>query len=220
MKRMLPVNRTKTQAQRFYDRISRVYDALTVSEKRLIRWGVDLLAIQPGESVLESGCGTGTGLHFIIDTAQGVNSVIGLDLSHKMLMHSSSKNIPGKPVPMLIQGDGARLPVMSGEIDAVLMTFTLELFSAANIGSILRECRRVLKPGGRLAVVSLAGSPRTLSLRIYELAHQLFPVAVDCRPIPLVELLEENGYQILSAERIMNWGLPVLLTVSTLHHSD
>jgi demethylmenaquinone methyltransferase/2-methoxy-6-polyprenyl-1,4-benzoquinol methylase len=220
MRQMLPVKRTKTQAQRFYDRISRVYDALTVSEKRLIRRGVDLLAIQPGESVLEIGCGTGTGLHFIINAAQGVNSVIGLDLSRKMLMQSLSKNIPGKPVPLLIQGDGARLPIISGEIDAILMTFTLELFSAANIGSVLRECRRVLKHGGRLAVVSLAGSPHTLSLRIYELAHQLFPIAVDCRPIPLVELLAENGYQILSAEKIMNWGLPVLLTVSTLHHSD
>lgn len=68
MSDLLPVQRSKAQARRFYDRISGIYDILTASEKALIKDGLDLLGVQPGERALEIGCGTGSGLKLILES--------------------------------------------------------------------------------------------------------------------------------------------------------
>lgn len=210
---MLPINRSKAQARRYYDRISQFYETLTASEKSIIQQGIKMLAVKPGERVLEIGCGPGTGLQLLVETTPGIETVAGLDLSHKMLQQSQGKQI--YPSPHYIQGDGAHLPLANAAFDVLFTAFTLELFTKEDIHRVLGECRRVLKPNGRLGVVSLTGSPRTLSVWLYELAHQLFPIAVDCRPIPLVDLLDENGFCIKTAEKTRNWGLPVMITIST-----
>ncbi len=212
MAEILPVNRTKQQARRYYDRISGIYDWLTISEAPLIEKGVKQLNISPGESILEVGCGTGRGLSLM---ARGLNSqggLIGLDLSRKMLSVSRKKTEETQPKPDLIQGDATRLPVQAGQIDALFCSFTLELFAADEIVIVLHEFRRVMKPSGRLGVVALAQEPRNLSVRLYEFAHKLFPVAIDCRPIPLVALLQENGFEVTTSAIEKNWGLPVHIT--------
>jgi ubiquinone/menaquinone biosynthesis C-methylase UbiE len=213
---MLPINRSKAQARRYYDRISPFYQTLTSSESSIILQGVERLAVQPGERLLEIGCGPGTGLKLIAETTPGIEAITGLDLSRKMLRQSQRKQI--SPIPHYIQGDGAHLPLASEAFETLFSAFTLELFSEEDIHKVLGECRRVLKPNGRLGIVSLVGSPRTISVRLYELAHRLFPVAVDCRPIPVAELLEQNGFYIQTAEKTLNWGLPVMITVSTKRH--
>jgi demethylmenaquinone methyltransferase/2-methoxy-6-polyprenyl-1,4-benzoquinol methylase len=213
MNRILPVNRSKAQARRFYDRISRVYDTLTASETGLIQRGVELLALQPGEALLEIGPGTGQALHKFAETTPKTGCLVGLDLSHKMLVQAKAKEIT--PSPLLIQGDSPCLPLPANHFDVVFTAFTLELFSVQDIHQVLGACRRVLKPSGRLGVVAMANAPRTLALRLYEAAHRLFPVAVDCRPIPLPDLLQENGFTLVTAQKDNNWGLPIHLTVST-----
>ena len=213
MSDILPIKRSKSQARRFYDRISGVYDALTASEQALINQGLYLLQIQPGDSVLEIGCGTGSGLEIMAEGSPAV--VCGLDLSRRMLLKSQDKTRNAQPQPMLIQGDGVNLPFKKAIFEAVFMSFTLELFSKADMTALLGECRRVLTSNGRMGIVSLADSPRTLPLKIYELAHQIFPVAVDCRPIPLAPLLESHGFKVNTSIKKRNWGLPIHLTLSS-----
>ncbi|MCD6245023.1 MAG: hypothetical protein J7J65_07325 [Candidatus Korarchaeota archaeon] len=55
----LPVNRTKEDAIRLYDRISVIYDYLALSEVKYLERGVKLLNLQDGDMVLEIG-GYGT----------------------------------------------------------------------------------------------------------------------------------------------------------------
>lgn len=216
MSALLPIKRSKAQARRFYDRISGIYDVLTASEKPVIKQGLDLLDVQPGEHVLEIGCGTGSALQWIHNNASTPAGVLGLDLSRQMLLKSQQKTSRLQHPPLLIQGDGVKLPLAKAAFDAIFMSFTLELFSEAEIKTVLGECRRALKPSGRLGVVSLADTPRTLPLRLYELAHQLFPVAVDCRPIPVIDLLQTNGFEVKTAIKERNWGLPIHLTLSKI----
>ena len=217
MTKILPVKRSKAQAQHYYDRISQIYDRLTVSEAVLIERGSALLAIQPGETLLEIGCGTGRALGYFAKSMLPDGVHIGLDLSRRMLLHCQAK--PILPAPLLIQGDGVCLPFRDNSFHVIFMAFTLELFTQQDMHAVLAECWRVLKQDGRLGVVALGAGPRSIGLRLYELAHRLFPVAVDCRPIPLTALLETNGYRVIQSEMAINWGLPIQITVSTKRSS-
>lgn len=213
MNRIAPILRSKQQARQFYNRISRIYDWLTASEEPLIRKGIEKLSPRPGERILEIGCGTGTGLvrmeRAVSNLGDTTGSIVGLDLSHQMLIESQKKSQTD-----LLQGDATKLPVRSEIFDGVFCSFTLELFPEEEIPIVLGEIRRVLKSQGRLVVIALAKPPENMAVRLYEFAHKVFPVAIDCRPIPLKHILETNGFQIEAEMQFMNWGLPVELVRS------
>ena len=99
-------------------------------------------------------------------------------------------------------------PFASNSFDAVFLSFTLELFSEAEIPVVLKECRRVLKQEGRLAIVSLAKKD-VLACHLYEWGHKRWPVMLDCRPIELRKSLEAGGFRVQAAKIQTMWGLPV-----------
>jgi ubiquinone/menaquinone biosynthesis C-methylase UbiE len=75
------------------------------------------------------------------------------------------------------------------------MSFTLELFGPNLVPVVLAECRRVLKHGGRLGIVSLVKKDNR-AVDIYEWFHFHFPNVVDCRPILLRTVLEKAGLEV------------------------
>jgi ubiquinone/menaquinone biosynthesis C-methylase UbiE len=206
---MLPVSRSQKNAQKYYDRLSKIYDWLTASERALIEKGVEILAPAKGEALLEIGCGTGTGLNAIAKDLDGTGKLIGLDLAFKMLAEARYKDLFSQSNVILLQSDATKLPINNGELDAVYCAFTLELFSKTEMIAVLGEIHRVLSPTGRLVAASLSRLPRNLAVRLYELGHRIFPVALDCRPIPLAEIIQQAGFTIRHTEKFMNWGLPV-----------
>ena len=191
------VTRSRQQVQAYYDRLSRWYDLLSGAvERKYIQMGLELLDLHPGEAVLEIGFGAGHGL---LALARRTGCVTGLDLSlgmakiararlerHGALQHAS-----------LCCGDGLDLPIAAASLEAVFLSFTLELFDTPHIPLALAECRRVLKPGGRLGVVALS-KPSHLQrgVAVYECLHSRFPQALDCRPISVQRCLEEAGFAI------------------------
>ena len=116
----------------------------------------------------------------------------------------------------LVQGDAVVLPWPEASSDAVFMAFTLELFDTPDIPTVLAECRRVLKPGGRPGVVAMAQRrPVSLMVRLYGWAHRRFPSSVDCRPVPVRALIEQAGFVVGRVEESSTWGLPVDVLVGT-----
>ena len=94
------------------------------------------------------------------------------------------------------------------------MSFTLELFDTPEIPIVLSEIKRVLKPNGRLGVVSLSREDGTsLMLRLYEWMHQRMPQYIDCRPIYVEQALKEAGFQVVHSEKEKLWGLPAKVVV-------
>ena len=92
------------------------------------------------------------------------------------------------------------------------MSFTLELFDTPEIPKILNEIKEVLKPKGRLAVVSLSKEyGETMSLKLYEWFHQKFPRYADCRPIYVEKSLRDKGYNIKYKEMMTLFGLPIVI---------
>jgi demethylmenaquinone methyltransferase/2-methoxy-6-polyprenyl-1,4-benzoquinol methylase len=202
------VTRSRAEARASYDRLSRWYDALAhASEWPFTARGLRMLEVQPGEAALEIGCGTG---HALVQIAAAAGRAHGLDLSGGMLAVAHRRAGAAR----LVQGDAVHLPYAAAAFDAILLSFTLELFDTPEIPAVLAECRRVLRPGGRLGVVALAQADN-LAVRLYEWAHRRFPRAVDCRPIHAAAALQESGFQVAASERGTMWGLPIETVIGT-----
>src|SRR5581483_11432296 len=121
------------------------------------QWGLAMLAVQPGERVLEVGCGTGQALPALSATAGPAGQVVGLDLSSGMLgVARAALARIGERHITLVAGDARALSFSDAVFDAVFMSFTLELFERQDAARVLRDVRRVLRPHGRLGLVALA----------------------------------------------------------------
>ncbi|MDL1912682.1 methyltransferase domain-containing protein [Chloroflexi bacterium CFX6] len=208
------VNRSKEEARASYNRLSRWYDAIAGStEKKYRDRGLEKFSAQPGERILEIGFGTG---HCLVSLAQAVGSaggVIGLDISDGMLAIARERlRKAGLDDRVELRlGDAANLDfIEAGSLDGVFMSFTLELFDNPEIPRVLGECHRILKPGGRIAVVSMTKTdPPGLAVRMYEWFHERVPNYADCRPIFARRSIEQSGFAIQDVSVASMWGLPV-----------
>lgn len=205
------VLRSKADAKSSYNQMSRWYDLVSgSSEKKYRDLGLQKLKAASGEQILEIGYGTG---HCILTLAQAVGDggkVYGIDLSEGMLAISQERlREAGLSHRVdLHTGDATSLPFESNRFDGIFMSFTLELFDTPEIPLVLQECWRVLNPGGRIVVVSLA-KKTGLAVDIYEWFHERMPVAVDCRPILAQDDLTRVGFSIREVDSLLMWGLPV-----------
>ena len=205
------VVRSKEKARANYNRLSRWYDLVAGStEKKYREIGLQKLAARQGERILEIGFGTG---HCILALAQAVGEtgqVCGIDLSDGMLTITEDRLRQAGLLDRvdLRVGDAVHLPFTESDFDGVFMSFTLELFDSPEIPVVLAQCYKALRPGGRLAVVSLIKKPGT-AVKIYEWFHEKMPVAVDCRPIYAQSDLTTAGFDIKDTTSMSMWGLPV-----------
>ena len=208
----MPVSQTREQTRTLYDRISRVYDLLAErSEAPIRRKGLELLAAHPGETVLEVGFGTGRCLASLVRAVGPGGRVCGIDLSEGMLRRAQSclerEGLSGRAV--LQCGDAVCTPYADATMDAVFMSFTLELFDTPEIRNVLLECRRILKPEGRIVVVGMSkGDGEDPLLRIFQWTHRHFPGFMDCRPIYVRRAIEASGFVVEQAT-ITRWWIPV-----------
>lgn len=214
------VHRPSGKARASYNSMSRWYDLFTSSEKHFTDIGIQMLNIQPNESILEIGCGTG---HALIEFANIIEDgkITAIDLAEGMLK-ATRKRIQAKVQKRsvgLCQGDGLFLPFSNAQFDAVFLSFTLELFDTPEIPKVLNECYRVLKGGGRIEVVALAKQD-TAAVHIYEWFHRQMPNLVDCRPIYAQTALIESGFVIQQSSIETMWGLPVETVAAKKYWSE
>ena len=134
-----------------FDRIAPVYDAMnhvmTVGlDRRWRRLAVEAV-VRPGDRVLDACCGTGD---LAIGAARrGAATVVGLDFSQRMLDRAARKS---RTVEWL-RGDLLALPFADEAFDAATVGFGVR--NVADLERALRELRRVLRPGGRLAILEI-----------------------------------------------------------------
>ena len=105
-----------------------------------------------GARVLDVACGTGD-LSRVLARA-GAASVIGLDFCRPMLEIARHKAADDDRTLLFVEGDALRLPFADGAFDVVTIAFGLRNLAGVEEG--LRELLRILKPGGRAAVLEFS----------------------------------------------------------------
>jgi demethylmenaquinone methyltransferase / 2-methoxy-6-polyprenyl-1,4-benzoquinol methylase len=146
-----------------FDRIAPVYDAMN----RAITMGLDgrwrrlaaASVVQPGDRVLDAACGTGD---LAIAAREAGGQVTGLDFSGRMLERARRKSAEIE----WVQGDALALPFQAGAFDAATVGFGVRNLDDLERG--LAELRRVLRLGGRLAILEIT-RPRGLLAPFYRL---------------------------------------------------
>ena len=109
---------------------------------------LDALVVQPGDSVLEVGCGEGANLRNLAPRLAGA-AVFAVDFSLPKAAFAAAE---GRPTAC---ADATRLPFRDSAFDAVLVRDLLHHVPARS--QVLSEIARVLKPGGRFAVIEPNG---------------------------------------------------------------
>ena len=216
-KEILRVYRSKEEAKEVYDKLSKFYDFIAGPfEKKYQDKALKRLNVKKGEIVLEIGFGTGYCLKQIAEGVGRTGKVHGIDISFGMLSAAKKRLEEANLIERveLYCGDALRLPYKSNKFDAVFMSFTLEHFDTPEIPVVLKEIKRVLKPRGRLCVVSLSKeNGDSKMIKLYEWAHTKFPKYIDCRPIYVEQLVKNVGFMIKYKGKEKPFGLPMEIVV-------
>jgi demethylmenaquinone methyltransferase/2-methoxy-6-polyprenyl-1,4-benzoquinol methylase len=145
-----------------FDTVAPRYDTLN----RLISLGLDVswrkktvtaLGLPRGSIVLDLACGTGDLSQLLVRRQM---RPIGIDMSLGMLMHDHSE------VPLVL-GDALSLPLSTGSIDGAVCGFALRNFTS--IPPVATELARVVRPGGRIALLDAAKPTNAVARAGYDI---------------------------------------------------
>ena len=128
---------------------------------------------RPDAKILDLCCGTGD----VMLDMQSVSKarVLGADFCHPMLVLAQSKAARKGYVARLFDGDALALPIADHSLDAISIAFGFRNLS--DYGGGLLELHRVLKPGGRLAILEFSHPPGVLMKTAYGLySRAILPV--------------------------------------------
>jgi demethylmenaquinone methyltransferase/2-methoxy-6-polyprenyl-1,4-benzoquinol methylase len=145
-----------------YDRLNHLLSA--GFDRRWRRRAVRELRFQGGEHVLDVCTGTADLALEAVTAVPAARRVVGIDFSGEMLRLARGKVLDASLGDRirLVRGDATRLPFDEARFDAAMVAFGIR--NVVDPAAACRECRRVLRPGGQLAILEF-GFPRIPGIR-------------------------------------------------------
>lgn len=180
----MPLPRQSKRPAGEYDRtpLRRItHDCLRPGGVELTAEGLKLCAFPSGSTVLDLGCGAGASLGILRKSGY---AAFGLDRSSVLLREAAEQS----PV---IRADFSKLPMRHSSLDGIVCECVLSL--APDKDSVLSECARVLKPGGRLLLSDI-----TRKGEFNNGVSGLAPCMRGAEPVEgYAVLLRNNGFSLL-----------------------
>lgn len=192
-----------------------IYDAIFIPAM-VAEWSPRLaerVGLQPGERVLDVACGTGDWTRCAAARVGPQGQVVGLDISPEMSAVARRKDAaePGSAPIAWREGSADALPLPDAAFDVVCCQLGLMFFP--DRVAALAEMRRVLAPGGRLALMvwgRMAQCPGQMAVAAAWARHLGDEAAVGfhrqhvlCDPAEVHGLLAAAGYREIEAWRVL-----------------
>ena len=220
-----------------FDTVAQKYDLMNTILSFGIHYlwkhtSVDLLRLQPGDSLLDICGGTGDLSILALKRTKGLRKVILVDINRKMMEigRRKSTNASFRKEIGYVQGDAEGLPFGPGEFDAAMVGFGFRNLTHMEEG--FKEMHRVLKPGGRFMCLEFSNPTNPLFRRLYDFysfhimpllglliggsrqAYTYLPESIRLFPSPreLTRLLEEIGFRqvnyrpLTNGIAVVHWG--------------
>jgi ubiquinone/menaquinone biosynthesis C-methylase UbiE len=164
--------------------------------------------IQPGQRVLDLGCGTGT-LAVMMKQSVPEAQVTGLDGDEQVLTIAKAKAERANVNIQLDHGLAYELPYLDHSFDVVVSSFVIHHLTSADKLQAFKEVRRVLRPDGWFHILDF-GRPVNLLTGTQALAFKMFEQAADNFNGRIPSMLKEAGFDSVSeAERMTNIFGPI-----------
>ena len=124
---------------------------MNLTHAPLTNWGLGLIEFQDGWTMLDVGCGGGKTLQRLLKRSKGAK-VYGIDISDESVAKARESNADVLDKQVFVQkGSAAELPYEEGKFDLVTAIETVYFWP--NLPSCVKGIHRVLKPGGRFAIM-------------------------------------------------------------------
>lgn len=210
--------------QEMFGDISARYDLMntlmTVGRHHAWRRMAARALVRPGDRVIDVGCGTGDLTFACLDA--GAGDVLGLDFARPMLARAREKATHrGASGAAFALGDATQLPLADASVDGWCSAFVVR--NIPDLDAALAEAWRVLRPGGRLAVLEiprLSPSPLRPLARVHfnrvvpllgglvsghGSAYRYLPVSVDhfLAPPEFTQRLRSHGFRVREVRQLM-----------------
>jgi len=192
-----------------YQKIAPSYDLWArLTESRARDRCLDLAAIQNGEDVLEVAVGTGLAFERIL-AANPAGRNEGIDLTEAMLIRAERKAAKsGSGNYRLRVGDAYDLDFSDDSFDVLINNYMFDLLPQRDFLAVLGEFQRVLRPGGRLAMVNMTNGERWYN-GIWDRIYRLNPALLGgCRSVSLLPELDMCGFRQVRREYISQLTFP------------
>lgn len=189
-------NKTKISFDKKSSNYDETYDGRYSS--KMYQGVMDKLRMQPFESLLDVGCGTGTILSMVLREYKSAK-ISGIDISEEMLKKASAALGDSAE---LINGDSDNLPWKDNSFDVIVCNASFHHYPEPK--KVLMEMRRVLKPNGRVIIADpWWPNPRRFFINLY--LSSPFNSGGDVRiysESELCSLLSQSGF------KSIQWGTP------------
>jgi ubiquinone/menaquinone biosynthesis C-methylase UbiE len=197
---------------RIYSRWAFAYDAWTwLTERTSLDVALERAGISDGNAVLEVAVGTGWLFREILRrNPTGRN--VGVDLTEPMLRRAQTRAAKTGVPCELVLGDARALSLPNDSFDVVVNNNLLGLLPERDFAPILDEIHRVLRPGGRLVLVTMRRPTRRLGRSIYQIGAVRLG---GWRDVDVEPHVRAAGFIDVTGEIVEQLGIPSQVLVAS-----
>lgn len=220
------VNEDSGLVAEVFDTVAHRYDLMNDlmslgTHRVLKRIFCDSIGLRPGHHVLDIAGGTGDISRLMARIVEPTGSITMLDVNESMLRLGRDRLIDGGYADVtFVLGNAEAMPLPDESFDAITIAFGIR--NVARKETALLECRRVLKPGGRLAILEFS-TPKSRRLNaLFRVYRRTWPItglfvvgsaqpyeylvtSIDQHPTQeaMMSLLEVAGFKDLKFEDLL-----------------
>ena len=199
--------------RRYYDCIGRAQDTQRFYEDPPTDRLLQFAAFETATSVIELGCGTGRYARTLLKARlPAAASYRGFELSGRMAGIAQSRLRPWTGRASVTRTDGdPPLPLEDAQADRFIANYVLDLMGPDDSRRWLAEAHRVLAPAGLLCLVSITPGTSRVSRFVSDAWTRVWrrrpSVVGGCRPIELLDILEQGQWTTLHREVVTAWSV-------------